>query len=61
LASVNSSLESWRLDSIFSTVPTVISSWLRSLPSSCAFFASFQTPGSSRARATSIRRDFFAS
>jgi hypothetical protein len=47
--------------SIFSTVPTVSSRALRSLPRSWAFFESSQTFGSSRARATSIRRDFLAS
>jgi hypothetical protein len=60
-ASEKSSVESARLASIFSTVATISSRMRRSLPSSCAFFESDQTFGSSSAFATSTSRDFFAS
>jgi len=61
LASAKSSPESLSPVSIFSSVPTASSSARRSLPRSCARFASDQMFGSSSVRATSISRDFFAS
>jgi len=61
LASLKSSEESLRPVSIFSTLATVSSSERRSLPRSCAFFASSQTFGSSRTRVTSTSRDFLVS
>jgi hypothetical protein len=43
------------------SITTTSSSCFFSLPSSCAFFGSFQTSGSSRAAVTVLRRSDLAS